>query len=90
MLIAGLAGLPPTLGFYAKVQVILQTLKSSIKRIATVLLVIRATNLYIYLRMTTPRVTYSPSQTQKNKEKPNKIITLALLVNFLPIIIIII
>jgi NADH:ubiquinone oxidoreductase subunit 2 (subunit N) len=86
---AGLAGLPPTLGFYAKIQVVLQALKSSIKGIATILLVIRATNFYIYLRITSPSVIYSPSQTQKNKEKPNKIIALALSVNLLPIIIMI-
>jgi len=89
VLIAGLAGLPPTLGFYAKIQVILQALKSSIKEIATLLLVIRATNFYIYLRIVSPRAIFSPSQSQKNKEKPNKIITLALMLNLLPILVII-
>ena len=90
VLVAGLAGLPPTLGFYAKIQVLLQSLKASIKEIVTFLLVIRATNFYIYLRIVSPSAVHSPSQSQKNKEKPNKIITMALILNFLPIIILVI
>jgi NADH-quinone oxidoreductase subunit N len=89
ILIAGLAGLPPTLGFYAKIQVALQGLKSSIKEVVTLLLVIRATNFYIYLRIASPRAIYSPSQSQKNKEKSSKTIALTLILNFLPIIVII-
>lgn len=83
--LAGLAGIPPTIGFYAKIQVIIQALKSSIKEVVTVLLVIRATNFYIYLRMISPRTTYSPSKSQKNKEKTKNLATLIILTNLLPL-----
>jgi len=84
--IARLAGLPPTIGFYAKVQVVAQALKSSIKEVITVLLVIRATNFYIYLRIVSPRVVYSPTKLQKNKEKTKNISTLMILMNLLPLV----
>jgi NADH:ubiquinone oxidoreductase subunit 2 (subunit N) len=78
--------MPPSIGFYAKIQVIIQALKSSIKEVVTVLLVIRATNFYIYLRMISPRTTYSPSKSQKNKEKTKNLATLIILTNLLPLV----
>jgi NADH:ubiquinone oxidoreductase subunit 2 (subunit N) len=83
---ARLAGLPPTIGFYAKVQVVTQALKSSIKEVVTILLVIRATNFYIYLRIISPRTTHSPTKSQKTKEKTKNLSTLIILINLLPLV----
>jgi NADH-ubiquinone oxidoreductase chain 2 len=87
ILLASLGGQPPSLGFYAKLQVALESLKAKMKALASILLVIRAVNFYIYLRLRTPEITPSPSKQQKNKEKKSKFITI-IAVNFLPIIVI--
>jgi NADH:ubiquinone oxidoreductase subunit 2 (subunit N) len=87
ILLASLGGLPPSLGFYAKLQVALESLKTKIRTLTSALLVISAINFYIYLRVATPEITPSPSKQQKNKEKKSKLIPI-LTVNFLPMLII--
>jgi NADH:ubiquinone oxidoreductase subunit 2 (subunit N) len=88
--IARLAGIPPTLGFYAKLQVITQALKLSLKEVATLIVVIRAMNFYIYLRITTSTTTVAPSPSQKNQEKRTKYLRFVLVTNFLPMVVIIV
>jgi len=53
VILARLAGIPPTLGFLAKWLVLTRSLTTSITRLTTILLSIRAINLYIYLRLRT-------------------------------------
>jgi NADH:ubiquinone oxidoreductase subunit 2 (subunit N) len=72
ILLANLAGIPPTSGFLAKWLVITQSLSQKIVYLTTSILVIRSINLYIYIRTFTPIVVKSFKKTQKEKTSSSK------------------
>jgi NADH:ubiquinone oxidoreductase subunit 2 (subunit N) len=72
ILLANLAGIPPTSGFLAKWLVITQSLSQKIAVLTTSILVIRSINLYIYIRTFTPIVVKSFKKTQKEKDSSSK------------------
>ena len=49
--ITNLGGIPPRLGFLAKIIVVAERLKTKMLLISTLLIVIRRINIYIYLRI---------------------------------------
>lgn len=87
--IAILAGIPPTAGFAAKWTVVSQSLKRELITIRTIMLVIRAINLYVYLRITLSIIMSRFSIKQKtSKPRATLVIYLALTSN-IPVIYII-
>jgi NADH:ubiquinone oxidoreductase subunit 2 (subunit N) len=86
IVVTRLAGLPPTLGFYAKIQVISELVKVKITTLIVFLLIISAINLFAYLRATLPRIMIAPAKRQKNKEKNRNWVPLIVLLNILPLL----
>jgi NADH:ubiquinone oxidoreductase subunit 2 (subunit N) len=72
ILLANLAGIPPTSGFLAKWMVITQSLTQKIVSLTSSILVIRSVNLYIYIRTFTPIIVKSFKKSQKEKASLSK------------------
>jgi len=72
---ATLSGLPPTIGFAAKWSVARQAVICKMKTITTMILTLRAVNLYVYLRMTTSMLITNLSIKHKNTETKNPLLT---------------
>jgi NADH:ubiquinone oxidoreductase subunit 2 (subunit N) len=72
ILLANLAGIPPTSGFLAKWLVITQSLSQKIVALTSSILIIRSVNLYIYIRTFTPMIVKSFKKNQKEKASLSK------------------
>lgn len=67
LLMINLAGLPPLIGFIAKWITFLEGVKIRIKTMVTILLVIRALNLYVYIRIVRVNTIKTSRRLQKDK-----------------------
>jgi NADH:ubiquinone oxidoreductase subunit 2 (subunit N) len=86
VLIARLAGIPPLLGFLMKWMVLEKITQNKIKTIPVILLLIRAINLYIYLRIINPNLISNSHDSQKKAKKRITLIKAGiLLINIIPL-----
>jgi len=69
VLMARLAGIPPLLGFLMKWMVLEKIAQNKIKTIPVFLLIVRAINLYIYLRIINPNLISNSHDSQKKAKK---------------------
>jgi NADH:ubiquinone oxidoreductase subunit 2 (subunit N) len=90
-LIMNLGGIPPIINFIAKIIVLKEIISMKIVRMASTALIVRAINLYIYIRMVNPMLILTHRKIQKNtKENKPLINTTMLMVIISPLIIIVI
>jgi NADH:ubiquinone oxidoreductase subunit 2 (subunit N) len=81
-----LAGIPPLLGFIIKWMVLEKITQNEIKITPVILLLARAINLYIYLRIINPNLMSDPHDLQKKPKKKNTLTKTAMLaVNVIPL-----
>jgi len=84
--VINLGGIPPRLGFLAKIIVVTERLKTKILIISTTLIVISRINIYIYLRIFNFIIIKRTNKTQnlnKSKKSLDKIMILSSLIPIL-------
>lgn len=86
VIMATLAGLPPTIGFLAKWATVTQALKTKALILVRVILILRTVNFYIYLRTTLTIIISNQSNKQKRTKKATPGIMLATMIMNLPIL----